>query len=581
MAVSVQMPKQGNTVEECLLVEWKVKVGDSVKTGDVLCSIETDKASFDVESTADGVVLKLLANAGDLVPVLTDIAIIGQPGEATNAAAPAPAAKPAEAPAAQTPAAALSPAPAAKATGASASVPGATAVQMPKQGNTVEECLLVEWKVKVGDKVNKGDVLCSIETDKASFDVESTAGGVVLKLLANAGDLVPVLSDIALIGEAGTNVDAAAAPAPAAKTESATVAYTAPAPVPAPAAKAAAPQAKRDSADSANAVSPRARKLADKFSFDPSGVAGTGIDGRVTSRDIQKLIDKGEIKRSTPLAREVMTESGKSAGEASGIGGMVRARDLIERKVTMNKEKTFVELAPEIVPYKGIRKLIGDRMLGSLQDHAQLTLNSSADATSMMGLRKKVKQFAGQFGLPNLTINDMVCWVVAQTLPKFPEVNATLDRKAGTFTQHNRVNLGIAVDTPRGLIVPVIADAHRMSISELSRVIGQYAADSRTGKIKPDLLSGGTFTISNLGGLGIETFTPILNAPQAAILGVCAVRDTAARASDGSITLQPRMGLSITIDHQIVDGAPGARFLQQVVKGLENIEATLAMLGAI
>lgn len=580
MAVSVQMPKQGNTVEECLLVEWKVKVGDNVKTGDVLCSIETDKASFDVESTADGVVLKLLANAGDLVPVLTDIAIVGQSGEATTTAAPAPAAKPAEAPAAQTPAAALSPAPAAKAAGASASVPGATAVQMPKQGNTVEECLLVEWKVKVGDQVKKGDVICSIETDKASFDVESTADGVVLKLLANAGDLVPVLSDIALVGAAGTNVQAAAAPAPAAKAESAPVA--APAPAPAPTAKAAAaPQAKRDNDGSANAVSPRARKLAEKFSFDPSGVAGTGIDGRVTSRDIQKLIDNGEIKRSTPLAKEVMAESGKSAGEASGIGGMVRVRDLIERKVIMSKEKTFVELAPEVIPYKGIRKLIGDRMHASLQDHAQLTLNSSADATSMMGLRKKSKQFAEQFGLPNLTINDMVCWVVAQTLPKFPDVNATFDRKDGTYTQHNRVNLGIAVDTPRGLLVPVVADAHRMSIAELSRVIGQYAADSRTGKIKPDLLSGGTFTISNLGGLGIETFTPILNSPQAAILGVCAIRDTVARAADGSITLQPRMGLSITLDHQIVDGAPVARFLQEVVKGIENIEATLAMLGAI
>lgn len=550
MAVSVQMPKQGNTVEECLLVEWKVKVGDSVRTGDVLCSIETDKASFDVESTADGVVLKLLANAGDLVPVLTDIAIIGQPGEATTTAAPAPAAKPAEAPAAQTPAAALSPAPAAKAAGASASVPGATAVQMPKQGNTVEECLLVEWKVKVGDQVKKGDVICSIETDKASFDVESTA-----------------------VEAAATP---AATPAPAAKAEST------PAAAPAPAAKAAAaPQAKRDSNASANAVSPRARKLAEKFSFDPSGVAGTGIDGRITSRDIQKLIDNGEVKRSTPLAKEVMAESGKSAGEASGIGGMVRARDLIERKVIMSKEKTFVELAPEVVPYKGIRKLIGDRMHASLQDHAQLTLNSSADATSMMGLRKKSKQFAEQFGLPNLTINDMVCWVVAQTLPKFPDVNATFDRKAGTYTQHNRVNLGIAVDTPRGLLVPVVADAHRMSIAELSRVIGQYAADSRTGKIKPDLLSGGTFTISNLGGLGIETFTPILNSPQAAILGVCAIRDTVARAADGSITLQPRMGLSITLDHQIVDGAPVARFLQEVVKGIENIEATLAMLGAI
>ncbi|MCC8165368.1 MAG: 2-oxo acid dehydrogenase subunit E2 [Planctomycetes bacterium] len=235
---------------------------------------------------------------------------------------------------------------------------------------------------------------------------------------------------------------------------------------------------------------------------------------------------------------------------------------------------------PTYVPYKGIRKLIGSRMHESMSSQAQLTLNTSANASGLLSVRKIAKDQAAAKGLPNITINDLVCWTVARTLPRFPDVNAVFEADEQRIAQHTRVNLGIAVDTPRGLVVANVQDAHDMALSDLSRTVARYIDECRAGSIDMDLLSGGTFTVTNLGSLGIETFTPIVNIPQAAILGVCAIRDTAARGADGSIVLQPRMGLSLTIDHRVVDGAPGSRFLQELVKGLEAIEAETAALFA-
>ena len=455
----------------------------------------------------------------------------------------------------------------------------AVSVQMPKQGNTVEECLLVEWKVKEGDKVRQGDVLCAIETDKASFDVESTADGVVLKLLAKAGDLVPVLTDIVVLGEAGESVgDAAPAAAPAAKEAPA----AAPAPVAAPApASAPAPAAAPVAASGQfKAVSPRARALAEKTGVDASAIPGTGPDGRVTSRDIQAAVDNGSAVRLSPLAKEVAAATGQMAAAGSGPGGLGLAGDLGRGAPARRAAAPAEEKAPTVVPYKGIRKLIGDRMLQSLSEHAQLTHNISADASGLMALRKIYKDNAEAVGLPKISINDLICWVVVQTLQSFPDVNALFDKKAGAITQHHGVNLGYAVDTPRGLMVPVVANAHRMGLAELSRTMVDYAGQCRKGSINPDLLAGGTFTVSNLGAFGVESFTPIINGDQVAILGVCGIRDQAAAGPNGSIVMQPRLGLSLTYDHQAVDGAPASRFLQAVAKGVENIQTTVALFGA-
>lgn len=456
----------------------------------------------------------------------------------------------------------------------------AVAVQMPKHGNTVEECLLVEWKVKEGDSVGVGDAICSIETDKASFDVEATAAGVVLKLLAAPGDLVPVLTDIAIIGQAGESAANVESPAKGDAIEVAATPFEVPIESHQPETQAGLPPPVSATAASAfKAVSPRARKLAEKLGVDTAAVYGSGPGGRVTSRDVQMALDNGSAVRTSSLAKEVMASTGQVPRPGSGIGGLCRARDLIAAE-TPGGLIPVQEPEPEVIPYKGMRKLIGDRMHQSLAEHAQLTMNASADASALMALRAFFKENTEAAGLPNITINDMICWVTAQTLAAFPAINAILDKQACTITRHGRVNLGVAVDTPRGLMVPVIADAHRLSLAGMSRIIAEYAEECRKGSINPDLLSGGTFTISNLGGVGVESFTPILNAPQAAILGVCAITSVPAPRADGGFEFKPRLGLSITIDHQVVDGAPGARFLQAVAKGIENIDKTLAMFGA-
>ncbi len=455
----------------------------------------------------------------------------------------------------------------------------AVSVQMPKQGNTVEECLLVEWKVREGDTVAEGDVLCAIETDKASFDVPSTAGGVVLKLLANAGDLVPVLTDIVVLGEAGESAGAAAPAAAPAKQESAPAAPAAKeAPAPAPAA--AAPAAPAPAAGGWKPVSPRARALAGKMGVDASALAGTGIDGRVTSLDVRAAVDSGAAVKLSPLAKEAAASTGQTAGVGTGVGGLGLLGDLGKGAPARRAAMPAEEQAPTVVPYKGIRKLIGDRMLQSLTEHAQLTHNTSADATGLMALRKIYKDSAEAAGLPKISINDLICWVVVQTLQEFPDVNSVFDKKAGVITQHHGVNLAFAVDTPRGLMVPVIHNAHRMGLADLSRGMVDYAGQCRKGSINPDLLAGGTFTVSNLGAFGIESFTPIINGDQVAILGVCGIKDAAARGPNGSVVLQPRLHLSLTYDHQAVDGAPASRFLQAVAKGIENIQTTVALYGA-
>lgn len=453
----------------------------------------------------------------------------------------------------------------------------ATPVQMPKQGNTVEECLLVEWRCKEGDAVKTGQVLCAIETDKASFEVESPADGTILKLFWKEGELVPVLTNITVIGNPGEDISAfapegAATPAAAPEAKKA----EAPAPKAAPAPTAPTTPAAQNVAQTADSpVSPRARNLAEKLGVNASALTGSGPHGRVVASDVQAAADAG--LRMTPLAKATAADQGLVAGHGTGLGGRVRARDLT---VPGKAIAAVAEEAPTELQYKGIRKLIGDRMLQSLTNHAQLTENSSADASAFLAYRQSVKEMGESLGLPNISLNDMICWTVAQTLPLFPDLNAIADFAAGKYTQYRQVHLGVAIDTPRGLMVPVIKNAHRLSLVEMAETIAKYAADCRKGSIDPALLSGGTFTITNLGSLGIDSFTPVLNSPQVGILGVCSVKETPIPDGKGGVAFQPRMGLSLTIDHRIVDGAPAARFLKALADNIANFSRTLSLYGA-
>lgn len=461
----------------------------------------------------------------------------------------------------------------------------ATPVQMPKQGNSVEECLITEWNVKEGDSVAAGAVLCTIETDKATFEVEAPEAGTVLKLFYPAGELVPVLVNIAVIGAAGEDAssfapDGAAAPAASAPVAAPEAAPVASAPE---AAASAAPAPVAMGGDAGAPVSPRAKAEAAKLGVNPAAVAGSGPNGRVLSEDILAAAASGA--RMTPTAMAAAASTGMVAGAGTGIGGLVRAGDLVAAgsapcgscaPCSPCEGASAPTVMAEEVPYRGIRKLIGDRMAASLANHAQLTLNASADASAMLAYRNTVKESGEKLGLPNITIGDMIAIVVAKTLPRFPELNGLFDKAMPVFTKRRDVQLGIAIDTERGLMVPVVPNAHMLTLSQLSAEIADLAKQCRAGKIDPERLAGGTFTITNLGAMGVESFTPVLNSPQVAILGVCAVTQRPQPDGKGGVKFVPTMGLSLTIDHQVVDGGPAARFLQAIATGIANFNLILA-----
>jgi pyruvate dehydrogenase E2 component (dihydrolipoamide acetyltransferase) len=412
-------------------------------------------------------------------------------------------------------------------------------VRMPRQGNTVESCLLLSWKKKAGDPVSAGETLCEVETDKATFEVPAPESGTILAILRKEGDDVPVLEPIAVIGAPGEDFSAivsggegTAPRAPAAQ---------------APAALAASGAPTADvKARSASSVSPRARRMAEAEGIDASALAGTGPGGRVIERDIRAALERREAQAAgAPGTRAERAPS--PAGPASG-------------SVTE-------------IPVRGMRKLIAERMRGSLSSTAQLTMDMSADAGGILAYRAALKASPADLGVSGITINDMVMFAVARTLRAFPEMNAHFlgDR----ILRFDRVHLGFAVDTPRGLMAPVIRDAHLLSLRALSAETRRLAEAALAGRIVPEELAGGTFTVTNLGNLGVERFTPVLNPPQAAILGVCAILPRP-REVGGEIKLVPHIGFSLTIDHQAIDGAPAARFLSALCAAIVRFNVLLA-----
>lgn len=435
----------------------------------------------------------------------------------------------------------------------------ATAVQMPKLGNTVEECLLTEWAVKVGDNVKEGDTICTIETDKASFDVPAPVGGQVLALLRKVDDLIPVLTDIAVIGAAGEDPAAAAPAASSASLPGPQDNSPAPVAEKTPAKQAADQPKPAAPAKQGSGVSPKARNMAASLGIDSASITGSGPNGRVVSADVKSAADSG--MRMTPSAAAHAASTGLSAGRGTGVGGRVLTADLTSSPApAAAKAKPAVSAGS--VAYKGIRKLIGDRMMSSLLEHAQLTMHSSADATGLVNCRQALKSSADKLNLPKITLNDMVAYVLAQTLPAFPEVNGHFLKDKGTFERFEHVHLAVAVDTPRGLMVPVIRNANNLSLPELALQMADLAAKCKAGSIDPELLNGGTFTLTNLGASGVEYFTPILNAPQVGILGVGGISQIPVPGANGGIAWQSRIGLSLTVDHQVVDGSPAAAFLK-------------------
>ena len=443
----------------------------------------------------------------------------------------------------------------------------ATIVVMPQLGNSVESCIIVEWMIAEGDTVSVDQTLASIETDKSTMEVPSTAEGTVLKLLWEEGDEVPVKDPLIIVGEPGEDISGLVPGGDAA-----------PAEADAPAEQAAAPEAAAPAfatERATGAVSPRARALAASNGVDASAIAeGSGPHGRVIERDVAAAIAAGPVLTSAARA------AGVSAAEGTGIGGRVSVADAGRvpeaapaAAVAAPAAAADFPGASTSTPLKGVRKVVAKRMMESLSSTAQLTLNTTANAAGILAMRKKVKNADPALGLGKITLNDLVCFAVSRTLPKYPVFNAHLED--GVLTQFEQVHLGFACDTPRGLLVPVIRSAQALGLKAFSDEAKRLAGGAIDGTIAPDFLSGGTFTVSNIGSFGIETFTPVINLPQTAILGVGAITPRPVVAADGTIGVEQRLNLSLTIDHQVIDGADGARFLRDLVAAIDNIDVTV------
>ena len=461
---------------------------------------------------------------------------------------------------------------------------------MPRQGNTVESCIITGWKAKEGDTVTPETTVCEVETDKAAFEVPAGASGTVLKLLHAPGDDVPVLRPIAVIGTPGEDWQAALGGIGALDIESkesgsssATASEMSggnlggiPQPPPA-----------HDSYSPAS-ISPRARNLAEKEALPLEKLPGSGPGGRIIERDVIEA-----LRNRPPL-----TAAAKAAGHdiipaaGTGIGGRITTADLLSPAPGPQPyapENAAAGKHSEI-PIKGIRKIISDRMFKSLAESAQFTLNTSASAVKLQEIRSGIKAlgaFAEEHGISNISINDLILFAVSRVLPRFPYMNA---HKIGdTIKTFEQVNLAVAVDTPKGLMVPVIRNANLLSLARISAEVKRLAAACQNGSANPDELSGSTFTVTNLGSLGITSFTPILNTPEVAILGVCAIemKPVAQPPSSGDhqppsshstfpVVFEPHIGFSLTINHQVVDGAPAARFLKELADAVANIDFLLA-----
>lgn len=443
----------------------------------------------------------------------------------------------------------------------------AEAVLMPQVGISVESCIITEWLKKPGDAINVGDILFSYETDKSSLECESTAAGSLLDVFFQDGDEVPVLTAVCAIGQPGEDIsslrpageESAAVPAPA-SAESVVPDTTSQKDIFTPASTGVAGEKGK--------VSPRAKNLAQSQHVDLNFASATGPNGRVIERDVRSMIEQGVgIMTSAAYGNESALSTG------TGIGGRVAVGDLgavhAPNFAAENSQAPY-----EDVVFTGIRKAISKSMTQSLSTIPQLTHNFHFDATELQAYRSKLKSSGESLGLPNITLNDFILFAVSRLLLKYPALNAHM-LDANTIRYFSDVHLGMAVDTPKGLLVPVISYANRKSLSQIASEAKSLAKAAQEGSISPDQMSGGSFTISNLGVFGVDSFTPVINPPQTGILGVDTINQQV-RVVDNEITVYPSMGISLTYDHRAIDGAPASKFAQELCKTLENFTVLLA-----
>ncbi len=442
----------------------------------------------------------------------------------------------------------------------------AKVVVMPKLGLTMTEGTVSKWLKKVGDAVTQGEPLFEVETDKLTNTIEASASGVLRHLFVEEGTTVPVLEKVAIIAEAGEDIASllgGTAPAPAAEAPSAQAAAN------------AAPAAKK--AGGRVIASPAAKKLAKEKGIDIALVTGTGPNGRITEDDVKNYkpaapapaapaAEEAPKTKASPLAAAVAEDLGIDL-EKIGAKDRILAEDIL-RYLESTREKAEEAPKEELVPMNGMRKAVAKNMLNSHMTSPTVTANLSVDMSAMKAYREQLK--AKEI---KVSYTDLLVKFVSKALLEYPLLNCSVEDNKIRYKHY--VNMGVAVALDNGLLVPNVPDSDKKSLTEISAEIKEMAKQCREGGLPMERLKGGTFTITNLGMYGIESFTPIINQPEVAILGVTTMEDRAV-VRDGEIVIRPMMTLSLTFDHRVVDGSVAAEFLQRVKTLLENPALMLA-----
>ncbi|MCW2717068.1 2-oxoglutarate dehydrogenase, E2 component, dihydrolipoamide succinyltransferase [Pseudonocardia sp.] len=592
MAFSVQMPALGESVTEGTVTRWLKQEGDRVEVDEPLLEVSTDTVDTEIPSPAAGVLQRIVAGEDETVEVGGELAVIGD-GTESGDSRPAPAAPAAEAPAPEPepePAAASSvaeePTPAPAASTAPASGSG-QAITMPELGESVTEGTVTRWLKQVGDSVEVDEPLLEVSTDKVDTEIPSPIAGTLLEITAQEDETVDVGGQLAVIGDASAApAEKAPEPAPAPEPEAAPEPEPAAAPEPAasaPSTNGSATTARADEqsagpddrrADSAAAgapyVTPLVRKLAAENDVDLSSLSGSGVGGRIRKQDV---LAAAEAKKPAPAPEPEPTAAPAAVAPSSAPAAP---------KATA-KPAPGAPAPGSTVKMPRLRQVIAQRMSESLAVSAQLTTVQEVDVTRVAKLRARAKaDFERREGV-KLTYLPFFAKATIEALKQFPQVNASINDETKEVTYHGAVHLAIAVDTPRGLLVPVIKNAEDLNIAGLAKKIADVAARTRDNKIGPDELSGGTFTITNIGSAGALFDTPIINQPQVGILGTGAItkQPVVVTGPDGDdvIAIRSVCFLPLTYDHRLVDGADAGRFVSAIKARLEEgaFEADLGL----
>ena len=583
MAISVQMPALGESVTEGTVTRWLKQEGDTVAVDEPLLEVSTDKVDTEIPSPAAGVLTKIIAAEDDVVEVGGDLALIGEEGESADSAdsgesAPAEEAEPEPEPEPAAEEEAEEEAPAAAAAPAKPAASGggdATSITMPELGESVTEGTVTRWLKKVGDEVAVDEALVEVSTDKVDTEIPSPVAGTLLSITAEEDDVVPVGGELAKIGSA----DAAPAasepepepepepkeePKPEPKAKPAEEAEPEPEPKsePKPEPKSAPAAESAPSGDGSPYVTPLVRKLATENGVDLNSVKGTGVGGRIRKQDV--LAAAEDKKAPAPAAPAASAPAAAAPAKPAAAPALAHLRGTTQKA-------------------NRIRQITAKKTRESLQTTAQLTQTHEVDLTKIVALRAKAKaSFAEREGV-NLTFLPFFAVAVVDALKAHPNVNASYNEDSKEITYYDAEHLGFAVDTEQGLLSPVVHNAGDLSLGGLARAIADIAARARSGNLKPDELSGGTFTITNIGSQGALFDTPILVPPQAAMLGTGAIvkrpRVVVDDNGNESIGVRSVAYLPLTYDHRLIDGADAGRFLSTVKRRLEEgaFEADLGL----